>query len=320
MPSHAEIERVFQARQRTLWGLCYRLTGVAADADELVQETFVRAIERPPLAIDDNWHRWLVRVATNLSLDRLRARRRRSYVGSWLPSPVETPEASAAAAAGQEGVEAGYERMESVSYAFLLALELLAPKARAVLILRDVLDYSASEVAVLLESTEANVRVIHHRARRRLEAVQADPRPLREVAAATLLALGAFVDCLVRQDADGLRTLLTESVRTVTDANGEYTALNVPLVGPRRVARFHLETARRRLPISRTEVRWVNGLPALVIETAATRARMAPRIVLRCEIDRDGRIRELHSILSPRKLSGVRFAGPPVMPAVPAGR
>lgn len=69
-------------------GLCYRLTGVAADADELAQEAFTRAIERPRLAVDDEWHRWLVRVATNLSLDRLRARRRRAYVGAWLPQPI----------------------------------------------------------------------------------------------------------------------------------------------------------------------------------------------------------------------------------------
>src|SRR5580765_7322839 len=128
MPSHAEIERVFRLRQRMLWGLCYRLTGVAADADELVQETFVRAIERPPPAVDEDWHRWLVRVATNLSLDRLRARRRRSYVGTWLPAPIEIAETLLA----EGGVEASYERLESVSYAFLLALETLAPRARAV--------------------------------------------------------------------------------------------------------------------------------------------------------------------------------------------
>ena len=103
MPSHVEIERAFRLRERTLWGLCYRLTGVAADADELVQETFVRAIERPPPAADDDWHRWLVRVATNLSLDRLRARRRRSYVGSWLPAPIEISKRPWA----EDGVEAG---------------------------------------------------------------------------------------------------------------------------------------------------------------------------------------------------------------------
>jgi len=149
-----------------LWGLCYRMTGVAADADELVQETFARAIERPPPAVDEDWHRWLVRVATNLSVDRLRARRRRAYSGSWLPSPVETPDVLESVTDERAGVEANYQRLESVSYAFLLALEALAPKARAVLILCDVFDYPAGEVAALLDTSESNVRVLHHRARR----------------------------------------------------------------------------------------------------------------------------------------------------------
>lgn len=314
MPSRNEIEQAFLERRRMLWGLCYRLTGVAADADELVQETFVRALERPP-ANDDEWERWLVRVATNLSIDRLRARRRRRYVGSWLPSPVEIAEAEGVA---DEGVAASYERLESMSYAFLLALEVLAPRARAVLILCEVFDYAAAEVAILLETTEANVRVLHHRARRRLAAVHPEPRPLREVAVQTRRALQAFVDCMLRQDVGGIEALLTASVRTITDGGGEYTALHAPLEGVARVVRFHLETARRRGPISRLEIRTVNGLPALFIETAAIRPQMAPRVILRCEIDADGRIRELHSILATRKLTAVHFSSAP--PPAPVAR
>lgn len=307
MPSQSEIEQAFVERRRMLWGLCYRLTGVAADADELVQETFVRALERAPVAVDGDWHRWLVRVAANLSVDRLRARRRRPYVGSWLPSPLETGEGDAVV----EGIAAGYERMESVSYAYLVALEVLTPKARAVVVLRDVLDYPAEEVAALLAMSEANVRVLHHRARRRLAAADVAARPLREVALPMRRALQAFVDCLMRQDVAGIEALLTASVRTVTDGGGEYTALHAPLVGVAAVVRFHLETARRRGPISRVELRTMNGLPALVIETATIRPQMAPRVVLRCEVDDAGRIRELHSILASRKLTAVRFSNAP---------
>lgn len=302
MPSAAEIERVFSARRRMLWGLCYRITGVAADADELVQETFVRALERPPRDAGGEFGGWLVRVATNLSLDRLRARRRRRYAGAWLPSPIETPEEA-------EGVEVAFERGESVSYAFLLALEALTPKARAVLILCDVFDYPAREVADLLDTSEANVRVLHHRARRRLAELQPDlpSEPRRDLADDTRNALLAFLDCLTRQDVRGVEALLTKAVRTITDGGGEYTALHAPLVGLARVVRFHLETARRRGPISRVEMRTVNGLPALVIETTPLRPQMAPRVVLRCELAPDGRIRELHSILASRKLTAVRF-------------
>jgi RNA polymerase sigma-70 factor (ECF subfamily) len=311
MSNTSELEPVFRATQRTLWGLSYRLTGVAADADEVVQDTFVRALERPALATGDDWRRWLVRVATNLSLDRLRARRRRAYVGSWLPSPIETPEAAPVETALPERIDDAYERMESVSYAFLLALEILGPRARAVLILRDVLDHPASEVAAILGTSEANVRVLHHRARRQLAAARPAARPLRALAAQTRQALEGLLDCLVRQDAAGLRALLAASVRTVTDGGGEYTALRAPLAGVARVVRFHLETARRRAPRSRTELRWLNGLPALVIETDPLRPTMAPRLVLRCEIDGDGRIRELHSILASRKLTAVRFGHAP---------
>jgi RNA polymerase sigma-70 factor (ECF subfamily) len=297
-----DLAEVFRAQQKMLWGLCYRLTGVAADADEVVQETFVRAIERPPAIAAADLHRWLARVATHLSLDRLRARRRRRYVGSWLPSPIETP----AIASASEGIASRYEQLESVSYAFLLALETLQPKPRAVLILRDVLDYSAADVAAVLDTTEANVRVLHHRARRQI-AARPETRPLHALAEPTQLALQALLGCFLRQDVAGMEALLVDSVRTITDSGGEYTALPAPLVGRERVTRFHLETARRRAPISRFELREVNGLAALIIVTAPLRRQMAPHVVLRCEVDSAGRITELHSILAPRKLTAIRF-------------
>ena len=311
MPSQHEIEQAFAARRQMLWGLGYRLTGVAADADDIVQETFLRALERPPATLDAGWHGWLVRVATNLGLDRLRARRRRAYVGPWLPSPIELAGPDGENGAASEAVDADYERRESLAYAFVLALEVLTPRARAVLILREVFEYSASEVAVLLDTTEANVRVLHHRAARRLADARPAPRSLRDLAEPTRHALQAFVSCMARQDVTGLEALLTASARTVTDGGGRYTALRAPLVGAARVARFHLETGRRRMPISTTEIRWINGLPALVIATRPLRTQMAPALVLRCELDGDDRISELHAILAPRKLSAVRFGAPP---------
>ncbi|MGH7803181.1 MAG: sigma-70 family RNA polymerase sigma factor, partial [Candidatus Binatia bacterium] len=158
MPSRAEIESAFRSHERSLWGLAYRLTGIAADADEVVQETFVRAIERAPRRVDDQWHRWLMRVATNLSLDSLRSRRRRSVSPSWLPSPLEDLDRAVSEGDATDG---RYERMESLTYAFLLALEALRPRERAALLLRDVFDHSAAEVADVLDTTEANVRVLH---------------------------------------------------------------------------------------------------------------------------------------------------------------
>src|ERR1041384_2357863 len=84
--------QVLENDRRLLWGLCYRMTGNAADADDLVQETFVRALKNPPARTDEPWRPWLVRVAINLGRDLLRRRRRQAYEGIWLPSPIETGE------------------------------------------------------------------------------------------------------------------------------------------------------------------------------------------------------------------------------------
>src|SRR5262249_22279358 len=137
----------FQAHRSFLWSLCYRLTGCAADADDLVQETFVRALEKPPARTDEPWRPWLVRVALNLGRDLLGRRRRRRGT-PWLPSPIGTDDEppSFEPAAGSQGCPAArYDLLESVSFAFLLALEALTPGQRAVLLLRDVFDYGVAE-------------------------------------------------------------------------------------------------------------------------------------------------------------------------------
>src|SRR6185369_7281442 len=101
--------------KRFLWGLSYRMTGSTADADDIVQETFVRALERPPADRHAAWRPWLTRIAMNLSRDLLRRRRRRSYVGPWLPAPIETDEAPAVEATLADGrtTEGRYDMLES---------------------------------------------------------------------------------------------------------------------------------------------------------------------------------------------------------------
>lgn len=304
------IERAFRASERRLWGLCYRITGVAADADDLVQETFARALASPAALDGADLERWLLRVATNLSIDCLRRRKRRRYEGPWLPSPVESDEPLDVAdlpASGSSDAAHRVERAQEVSYAFLVALEALSPRARAVLLLIDVLEHPAAEVARILDTTEGNVRVLHHRARRTLERFDVAALAADDVRARQRRALEKLLRCMLEQDAAGMAALLTEDVRSLTDGGGVYTALGAPLAGKAAVVRFHLATARRRAPVSRTELRWINGLPALVVVTSPLGRRMAPRLVLRCEVDAGGRIRELHTILSPRKLTGVRF-------------
>src|SRR5437016_2759892 len=153
---------LFEEHRRFLWGLSYRMTGSAADADDVVQETFVRALVTPPARTDAPWRPWLAKVTLNLSRDVLRRRARDGYVGPWLPQPAPT----ACFEEEEQAPNARYDRLESVGFAFLLALEALGTRERAVLLLRDVFDYSVREAAELLEMTETNVKVTHHRARR----------------------------------------------------------------------------------------------------------------------------------------------------------
>jgi RNA polymerase sigma-70 factor, ECF subfamily len=302
------LEGLVRAHQRMLWGLSYRLTGCAADADDIVQDTFVRAAEREAPLEDPSWRPWLMRVGVNLGIDVLRRRKRRAYPGGWLPSPVEIEEEVASADTGPTTPEAYYERLESVSFAFLLALEALGPKQRAVLLLRDVLDYSAAETGAALEISAANVRIIHHRARATMRAYdKARRRPTRVLQEQTRHALESLLRCLMTQDVAGLEALLVDAVRTVADGGGQYTALRGPLVGRTKVALLHLRVAKRRAAGARIELQLLNGLPATVISYASAVRRQAPRAVLRCDVDADGRILALHSILADRKLSAVRF-------------
>ena len=308
----AQLATLFRAQQRRVWGLAYRLTGSAEDADDIVQESFARLVAQPPESPIEDLGPWLRRVATNLGIDALRRRRHRAYLGPWLPSPVETSQADwlDAQASEQPDPEARYGLVESVTYAFLLALEALGPRQRAVLLLRDVLGASARETADLIGASEGNVRVLHTRARHALEAYdQSRCIPTPELLARHRGVLDQLLGCLLAQDARGLEALLAESVHTVTDAAGEFTALAMPMAGRARVARFYLAAAlQRRAPGTRIEVRLVNGLPAALITLERPVRRQAPRTLLRCELDDSGRIRLVHAILAPRKLAALRPA------------
>ena len=307
----ASLDGLFRAERPRLWGLAYRLTGSAIDADDVVQETFTRLLDRPPAPGAAPLGPWLVRVATNLGIDALRRRKRRGYDGPWLPEPIEGADDdwAGALAADEADPERRYGLVESASYAFLVALEALGPRQRAALLLRDVLGCSAREAADLLGTSEANVRVLHLRARSALagyDARRCPPGPaLRE---RHRVALERLIRCLLAQDADGLRELFTESIRTVTDANGEYTALAKPLVGRDPVARLYLmATLHRQAGDLRFEIRVVNGLPALLVALGRPVRRQAPRSVMRCELDESGRIRLIETLVAPKKLAALRF-------------
>ncbi|MCC7536596.1 MAG: sigma-70 family RNA polymerase sigma factor [Deltaproteobacteria bacterium] len=300
-----ELER----HRDVVWGLCYRMTGSAADADDIVQETFTRAIATPPRRTDEPWRPWLVRVACNLARDHLRRRRRRAYVGPWLPEPIETdaepPSFEPGGAPLLGNAEARYAELESVSFAFLLALEALTPSQRAVLLLRDVFDYSVRETAGALAMSEANVKTTHLRARRAMDAYDAAPsRPSRELAARTKGALEKLLLGLLLQDTSAVEATLASEVRALSDGGGEVYAALKPILGRDRVTRFLLGLARRR-SVRSSEIRIVNGLPAMVARFADERAGEADTMVFRVDVAPDGGIRAIHTVLTSRKLAAI---------------
>jgi RNA polymerase sigma-70 factor (ECF subfamily) len=256
----------------------------------------------------------------NLARDVLRRRRRRGWIGPWLPSPVDTgTEESPPAyepALGGGTTEGRYDLLESVTFAFLLALEALTPLQRAVLVLRDVFDYSVDETAAALGVSAANVKTSHHRARRAMQAYDRERRPpTRALQETTRHALEHLVECLARGDAAGMEALLTEDVRTVSDGGGEFHAARVPVVGRQKVIVFYTRLAARR-PALASEVRMLNGLPALVTELGGGRPGEASRIVLCIGLASDGRIGRLDVVLASRKLTAIA-AGAETAPSTP---
>lgn len=308
-PTPSTLEEWFREHRAYLWGVSYRVTGSAADADDVVQDTFTRAQQHAPDVLEDP-RRWLTRVAVNLARDVLRRRKRRRYVGPWLPTPIETderqPPPSYEPAIDGRTLEGRYDLMESVSIAFLQALEALTPTQRAVLLLCDVFDYSAGETGVALALSEGNVRVIHHRARKAMTAY--DERriaPTVRRQEQTTDALKRFLALLAAGDVQGIEQMLAADVRAVTDGGGEFTAAKRPIVGVAQVARFFLKLSQSRPARPRTTIRVINGLPAALLEFEGQLGKRPPRLLLGLNLDRAGRIVAFHVIVNRGKLASL---------------
>jgi len=310
------LETVFRSERPYLMGVLYRLTGSTADAEDLVQSTFERALARPPADTTRPWRPWLLRVAVNLGRDHLRRRRRREYDGPWLPSPLETtPGALPFGAVASAGTEARYELLESVSFAFLLALEGLTPTQRAVLLLRDVFEYDGRETATLLSVSEASARQHLRRARRAMAAYEASRGPGggdeggageldRQTTRATSAILERFLVAIAQQDLDAVAALLAEDVVLQTDAGGEYHAARLPVVGRAKVARFYLNIARQS-GTPQASIRQLNGQPGVVVEIPDPKPGVSPRIVSVLTFDEAGRVARIDSVSASRKIQGL---------------
>lgn len=291
---------VLEPHRRHLWGLCYRLTGSAAEADDLVQDTFERALTRSPDASRD-LRPWLTKVALNLGRDALRRRRERPYPGPWLPSPIAAAEAPLVPAALDPSGR--YDLMESVTLGFLVALEALSPKQRAVLLLRDVFDYSGAETSEMLDLSASDVKVSLHRARKRMASYDAQrTAPCVALSERTENTVAQLVMALSQGNHSATQALLAKEARAFTDSGGEFIAARRIVTGAQDVARF-LEGLLRKRPPEDIQPLTVNGAPAMHLRYPPRGPRDAPRAVIQAELNRGGVIANLYAITASSKLT-----------------
>jgi RNA polymerase sigma-70 factor (ECF subfamily) len=305
MMVHEALESAFANHRRLLFDLAYRITGLATDAEDIVQETFARALSRPPADLDATLRPWLVRVAANLSRDALRRRKARRYFGPWLPEPLEDEvERDFLHEIPEKGLgpEARYSLAESATFAFLCALEALTPKERTVLVLRDVMGLEPDETAEMLSTSPGNIRVVHHRARRKLDGYDADRRipdePLRE---RTRQALTVLLTAIANGEPASVARLLSDDCVLETDAAGEFQAAVVRVSGKDRIALTEIGIAARTV-VRSMRLASINGLPGIVFEFEVQRLRQAPRAVFLIDLAKDGRIRAIRSVLASQKV------------------
>ncbi len=275
----------FLAHRNLLFTVAYEMLGSAADAEDVLQETWLRWAGVDLGTVRDQ-RAYLVRITTRQALSRLRTlgRRKESYVGSWLPEPLLTA----------LDVAEDAELANSVSMAMLLVLETLTPTERAVFVLREVFDVAYDEIAEAVGKSPAAVRQIAHRARAHVAA----RRPRGVVSAAeTRDALEAFQRATETGDLQRLLDLLAPDVVFLGDGGGVKQAVPRPIVGADRVARL-LAAGLGRIPAAASlQPAQVNGYPALIL-----RLNGEINTVVAVRID-DGLVTGLYAVRNPEKLS-----------------
>jgi len=245
----------FVAHRNLLFTVAYEMLGSAADAEDVLQETWLRWADVDQAEVRDP-RAYLVRITTRLSLNRLRTlgRQRESYVGPWLPEPLLT----------SPDVAEDVELADSVSTAMLLVLETLTPTERAVFVLREVFDVGYDEIAAAVDKSAAAVRQIAHRARSHVEA----RRPRVEVSQAEARrVLTTFKEATETGDLQRLLDVLAPDVVMLSDGGGVKQAALRPIVGADKVLRWFVGVAAKApAPVTVHEV-LVNGAPGLRIDT-----------------------------------------------------
>lgn len=276
----------FEARRGRLFGLAYRMLGSRADAEDIVQEVYLRWHEAERAAIE-NPEAWLVTAATRLAIDRLRRLKteREAYVGQWLPEPFVAPEPPP---------DHQLELSDDLSLAFLTLLERLAPDERAAFLLHDVFDVGYDGIAAVLDRTEAACRQVVHRARER---VRGDRKRFEASESAKAEMLQKFMNAIDARDEAALLQLFAPDAIWTADGGGKAAAGLNPIVGANRIARLAIGLREKFWSHDRTmKIAAINGETGLCILDG-------DRLTAVMSIATDGeRILAVYAVVNPDKL------------------
>jgi RNA polymerase sigma-70 factor (TIGR02957 family) len=271
----------FVTHRGLLFTVAYEMLGSAADAEDVVQETWLRWADVDQAEVRDP-RAYLVRIVTRQALNRLRtvSRQREDYVGEWLPEPLLT----------SPDVAADAELAENVSIAMLTILETLGPAERAVFVLHEVFETPYDEIAEVVGKTPAAVRQIAHRAREHVAA----RRPRMQVDRAEQeAALRKFIAAVTSGDVQGLVELLAPDVVLIADGGGLVPAARKPLIGAERVVAFLARVADLSNLVATTA--WFNGMPGARFNVAGDDTAVSLVV-------EDGLITRIYAIRNPNKL------------------
>ena len=286
-------QQVFEANRELLFAVAYRMLGTVADAEDAVQDSWLRWSAAPRCDIAEP-RAYLARTVTNIALNRLRSARarREAYVGSWLPEPLLTSGPDAADRA---------ELAESVSLAMLVVLESLTPEERAVFVLHEVFGFPHAEIAAAIGRSDASVRQLMHRAREHVQArrprFDVDAGQQREVTQRVLAAAAGG-------DIDQLMAVLAPDVTLIPDGGGKAQAPRRPITGAAKVARFLAAISGRPYmgidPSDMTlELAEINGALGALITAGGKPITAVTTVVA------GGQITAIQLVTNPDKLRGI---------------
>ncbi|MFE1591206.1 RNA polymerase sigma-70 factor [Nocardia sp. NPDC058705] len=269
-----------------LFTIAYEILGCAADAEDVLQESYLRWRDATEVT---HPRAYLVQIVTRQAINHLRTvrRRREDYVGTWLPEPIRT-----APDAGQDVLLA-----ESVSMAMLLVLETLGPTERAVFVLSEVFGHSHREIANMIDKSEAAVRQIAHRARAHVASRRRRFQPDSDTSRAVI---GRFLRAANTGDVGALLEVLAPDVVQISDGGGRVTAARRPIIGAEQVARFMIGLSQNAMAGATAEFCSFNALPAVLARSASGELDT----VLVVEMS-EGLITGLYGIRNPDKLQFV---------------